>query len=73
MTARTHFRVRALLQERGRTATWLMRETNLSWPVIQEITADKRQANPTTSTLEKIAGALGVHVVDLFAEETGGG
>ena len=72
MTARTHFRVRALLQERGLTATWLMRETKLSWPVIQAITSDDIDANPRTATLERIADALGVRVVDLFAEVTGG-
>lgn len=71
MTARTHFRVRALLQERGKTATWLMRATGLSWPVIQEITADDPKANPRTATLERIAEVLGVRVVDLFAEEIG--
>lgn len=66
--AETRLRVSDLLEERGMTASDLMRSSGLSWPTVQALRANKEPMNVTLETLEKVAKALGVRVSDLLDE-----
>ena len=56
--------IRRLRKEKGWTQTELAVYAGSSQPTINQIESGAR--NPSTRTLEKIAGALGIEVADLF-------
>lgn len=63
-------RVPELLEKRGLSASDLMRMAGISWPTAQALAAGKSM-NLQLDTLEKVAKALGVGVLDLLVEEKG--
>ena len=63
-------RVPELLEKRQMSASDLMRAAGISWPTAQALAAGK-DMNLQLDTLEKVAKALGVGVLDLLVEEKG--
>jgi len=68
MAPETPLRVSELLKERQMSASELMRRADIAWSTAQALAAGK-PLNLTLETMEKVAGALGVKVKDLFAKE----
>lgn len=58
-------RIKEILTEKGMTMADLAERANMQQPAISRAMT----GNPTIETLERIASALGVQVVDLFERE----
>lgn len=58
-------RIKEILSEKGMTMADLAERANMQQPAISRVMT----GNPTIETLERIASALGVQVVDLFERE----
>ncbi len=69
MASRTRFRVKQLASEKGWSLRELSTQTSIRYPTIWEVA--NNVGNPRVTTLEKIAGSLGVRVPDLFEREQG--
>ncbi len=69
MASRTRFRVKQLASEKGWSLRKLSIQTSIRYPTIWDVA--NNAGNPTMTTLEKIAGSLGVEVPDLFEREQG--
>lgn len=61
-------RVKEIAQAKGYTMARLARETSIDIKTLQKIW-HKQNYNPLLTTLDKIAGALGVSTRDLLAED----
>jgi transcriptional regulator with XRE-family HTH domain len=61
-------RLKSLLKKKGLSSTDLANRLNVKSPTITTFTAEERVWNPTVLSLEKIANAIDVPIVELFAE-----
>ena len=60
-------RIKEVLKEKGLTAVWLATQIGITQPNISNIVSGK--SKPSLETLEKIANALGVDIIELFSEK----
>ena len=58
------FRIREVLKEKCLTALWLSSQVGITQPNMSNIVSGKNR--PSLDTLEKIASALNVPIVELF-------
>ena len=59
-----NLRIKEVLKEKGKTAVWLGIEINVTQPSISNIVNNK--VSPSLNTLQKIANALDIQIVELF-------
>ncbi|GHT00792.1 transcriptional regulator [Synergistales bacterium] len=62
-------RIKEVLKEKGLTSVWLASQIGITQPNTSNIVSGK--SKPSLETLEKIASALNVSIIELFEANTG--